>query len=386
MLEAIVMDFELAGLPTREVLTARDFSRNELTPNYRKRAKHNRLDNEMWTALAATGLVGMRTPERYGGSGVSNVTAGLVLKELAYGDFTLAYALTTQTLITELIAESAPVPIKEHWLPRQASGHCLLTFCLTEPHAGSDLKTINTATIKEPGHLRVTGKKTSVSVASQAEAFIVFSRNNTGGYATVLVEASEPGVTVGSFDDMGCRPSNRGWVNFQNVIVPAGNLITEGSPRVSLLPISYGRIQCCMVAIGAALASVDEATAYATQRFAFGQPIARFEDVAFKLVRARTMLDAAENQCLKALWLKDVGGDYVTHAAMVKSWIPRLCADIIHDLILIFGHYGYSDEVNLQQRLRDVIAFEIADGTAAIQNLHLVKQWLGRDYLPYEPQ
>ena len=137
-----------------------------------------------------------------------------------------------------------------------------------------------------------------------------------------------------------------------------------------------------MVCIGAASASIDEALQHARDRKAFGQPIGKFQGVAFPLVEHATHLAAARLLALRALQLKDRGLDHRVEANMAKSWAPRLAVQAAHDALLVFGHSAYSDEYPLGQRVRDLIGLELGDGTANITKLVVARELLGRQFAP----
>jgi cyclohexanecarboxyl-CoA dehydrogenase len=134
--------------------------------------------------------------------------------------------------------------------------------------------------------------------------------------------------------------------------------------------------------VGAASASLDEAISHARSRQAFGQPIGRFQGVAFPLAEHATLLRAARLLAYEALWRKDAGLDHRIEANMVKWWAPKAAFDAAHQALLTFGQLGWSEDQPLAQRLRDLIGTQIADGTANVTKLVVARQLLGRDYAP----
>jgi cyclohexanecarboxyl-CoA dehydrogenase len=145
----------------------------------------------------------------------------------------------------------------------------------------------------------------------------------------------------------------------------------------------YNRVMIALSCLGAAQASLDETIAYVTARHAFGRPLARFEGVSFPIAEAATHLDAARWLCYRALWNADHGQPYTKEAAMTKWWAPKLAVETIHQCLLLHGHYGYTDELPFEQRLRDVMGLEIGDGTAEIMKIVIARELMGRASLPY---
>jgi cyclohexanecarboxyl-CoA dehydrogenase len=143
------------------------------------------------------------------------------------------------------------------------------------------------------------------------------------------------------------------------------------------------RVLLCLVAIGQAATSLGEVTEYAKIRHAFGRPIAKYEGISFKIAEAATKLDAARLLCYRALWMRDQGMRHSKESAMAKWYAPSVAFDVIHDCVLMMGHYGYSTEHPFAQRLLDVMGYQIADGTSEAQKLVIVRDMIGRQFLPY---
>lgn len=130
--------------------------------------------------------------------------------------------------------------------------------------------------------------------------------------------------------------------------------------------------------LGAAQASLEDAITYTKQRTAFGQPIANFQGVSFKIAEYATLIEAARLLCYQALWRKDRGLPHTKEAAMCKWFAPQVAVNTIHDMMLIHGHYGYSQELPLELRLRNAIGFELAYGTAEIMKVILARELIGK--------
>jgi cyclohexanecarboxyl-CoA dehydrogenase len=184
---------------------------------------------------------------------------------------------------------------------------------------------------------------------------------------------------------MGCKPIGRASIFLDNVAVPESHRLGEEGRGFHLVMSQFDTIRVLLglICMGAAQTSLDEAITYAKQRMAFGKPIAKFEGVSFKIAEAATMIEAGRLLSYRALAMKDAGQFHAKESAMVKWLCPVIAVDVIHNCLLIHGQIGYSEEYPLEQRLRDVMGFELADGTADIMKLIIVREIMGREYLPY---
>ena len=189
------------------------------------------------------------------------------------------------------------------------------------------------------------------------------------GISCFVVPLDATGVSRAPTLGMGCLPLGWGSINFDGVFVPRDLMIgEEGSGFGSVMHhFDFSRPALGLLCLGAARASLDEAIAFANDREAFGQPIVKFQGVSFPIAEHATYLEAARWLCYRALWLRATGQPHTAVASMSKWWPPVVAKDAIETSMKIHGHLGYSTELPLQQRLRDVMAYLIADGTAEIQ-------------------
>jgi cyclohexanecarboxyl-CoA dehydrogenase len=186
------------------------------------------------------------------------------------------------------------------------------------------------------------------------------------------------------FQDVGGRPIGRASIHFDGLYVPDEDMLgEEGKGFTSVMQgFDYSRALIALLCIGAGQASIDEALEYSTQRHAFGQPIGKFQGVAFPLVEYATLLRAARLLSYEVLWRVDNGMPHTMEGAMVKWWVPRLAVDAAHEALLTFGQLGYSEEFPHSQRMRDMMGMEIGDGTAQVSKIVVARQLLGRASAP----
>jgi cyclohexanecarboxyl-CoA dehydrogenase len=361
------------------------FARTELAPRYRDRAATTEFPWDDYERLGDLGVMGIGLPEEYGGSGIDDpVLLGLATETLAYGDVNLAFAPVFSGLVAHQIAHGATSEICARYLPEIIAGRALVAIALTEPGAGSDAAGLSTVAAPDTDGWRIRGEKTAITAATHATAALVYAREpgtaRSRGISCFLVPLDHPGVQITPMPAMGCSPLGWGSIHFDDVHVPDDHLVGESGRGLAaaLHHFDFSRAALGLLCLGAAHASVDEACAYAIERRAFDRPLAAFQGVSFSLAEQRTFLEAARWLCYRVLWLRHVGRQHAAEAAMSKSWPPVVAKDAIEASMRVFGNLGYSAELPLQQRYRDVMAYLVADGTAEIQKRVIATSMLGR--------
>ncbi|WP_029889125.1 acyl-CoA dehydrogenase family protein [Polycyclovorans algicola] len=365
---------------------ARRFSRERLLPTYMQREKDGITDRALLREMGALGLLGVDVAPDYGGLGVDGVTTGLIVEELAYGDFNISAIVLVMSLCGAIIARNAQPEVAAKWLPRIPTGDAILALSITEPKCGSDAGSLVLKARRDGDFYVLNGEKTSTTYCDCADAFLVFARTGTveqgaRGVTAFLVPSDTPGLQTTRFSDLGSHMSGRGSVFFDDVRIPASHRLGDEGKGFSqvMAGFDYSRALIALQCLGAAQASLDEAWAYTKEREAFGGPIARFQGVSFPLVEGETLVAAARQLSYHALALRDAGQAHTVEAAMVKYLAPKTAFDVIHQCALTFGHYGWSMDLPHQQRMRDVMGLEIGDGTAGIMKMIVARARAGRE-------
>jgi cyclohexanecarboxyl-CoA dehydrogenase len=382
---------DLAFTPEQEELvrTLRAFARKELAPRSGHWDRTGEFPWEIWRRMGELGLLGLRTPEAYGGQEADFVTFGLAMEEIARGDFGCTYGLQLAGLAGEILGRNASEEIKRRWLPPTASGEAVIALALTEPSVGSDAANLACRAERDGEDYLITGEKSGISLGMVAQAAILFARTDPRGRArgvtAFLVPLDLPGVSRSPLRDMGTRVVARAVLSFDHVRVPASHRLgAEGTGfRQVMQGFDYNRVGIALACLGVAQVSLEETIAYVKSRQAFGKALATFEGVSFPIAEAATHVDACRWLCYRALWLADHGQPYTKESAMTKWWAPRLSVDTIHQCLRLHGHYGYTDELPFEQRMRDVIGLEIGDGTAEVMKVIVARELIGRESLPY---
>ncbi|HEY7654975.1 MAG TPA: acyl-CoA dehydrogenase family protein [Methylomirabilota bacterium] len=382
---------DLAFSPEQEELarTLRQFARKELAPRSAQWDKTGEFPWEAWRRMGELGLLGLRVPAAHGGQEADFLTFGIAMEEIGRGDFSCTYAIQLAGLAGEILGRSAPAEIQARWLPPTARGEAVVALALTEPGAGSDAANLACRAERDGSDYVITGEKSGISLGMAAQAAIVFARTDPAGRArgvtAFLVPLDLPGVSRSPLRDMGTRAIGRAVLAFDHVRVPASHRLgEEGTGFYQVMQgFDYNRIGIALACLGVAQQSIEETMAYVKERKAFGRALARFEGVSFAIAEAATHLEACRWLCYRALWLADQGRPHTKESAMTKWWGPRLAVETIHQCLLLHGHYGYTDELPFEQRMRDVIGLEIGDGAAEVMKMVVARELLGRESLPY---
>jgi cyclohexanecarboxyl-CoA dehydrogenase len=384
------MDFAFTPEQQELIRTVRLFARRELAPHSSRWDKSSDFPWEAWHRMGELGLLGLRTPVQYGGQEADLVTMGIGMEEVARGDFSCTYGIQLAGLAGQILGKNGHPDVNERWLPPTCRGQALIALALTEPGVGSDAAHLTCRAAREGDEYLITGEKSGISLGMAAQAAIVFARTDptsarARGVSAFLVPLDLPGVARSPLRDMGSRAVGRAVLALDHVRVPISHRLgQEGTGFYQVMEgFDYNRILIALACLGVAEESLEETMAYVKERRAFGKPLANFEGVSFRLAELATHVEAARWLCYRALWLADQGAPHTKESAMVKWWGPRLAVETIHQCLLFHGHYGYTDELPFEQRMRDVIGLEIGDGTAEVMKLIVARELMGREYLPY---
>jgi cyclohexanecarboxyl-CoA dehydrogenase len=359
--------------------TLHEFSERVLLPGYRERAASAQFPFDVYEKLGALGVLGIGLPEEYGGTGHEDpILLGLATETLARGDVNLAGAPVQIGLTGSQLAKASK-EVQERYLPPLIAGKETIAIALTEPGSGSDAAALRTTATTVPGGWRLSGEKTAISWAMHATVALVYAREpgttRSAGVSCFVVPLDSPGVTRSHMPAMGCLPLGWGALHFDDVFIPSTHLVGEpGRGFHSVMShFDFSRAALGLLCLGAAQQSLDDATRYAQQRTAFGSPIAENQGVSFQIAEHATYLEAARWLCYRALWLRDTGKPHTSLASMSKWWPPVVAKNAIEAAMRLHGNLGYSTELPLQQRFRDVMAYLVADGTAEIQKKIIAK-------------
>ena len=363
---------------------AREFAQREIAPHAAAWNEDCHVPLDVIRRMAQLGLLGVTIPEEYGGSGLGSLTMTLVMEEIARADAGTSVALAVQDgLVGAPIARHGTEAQKRHWLPLLASGERFGAYGLTEPGVGSDTAGLATRAEEQPdGSFVVSGAKTWISNGGFAGLLVLFARTDGPGASGVSAFLTEPGpgFTVSrELPKMGLHSSSTVELAFDGLHVPADGLLGERGRglRIALETLDGGRITVAAQACGIAQAALDVATEYATQRNAFGGPIARFQGVQFPIADVAAQLHAARLATHHAARRRDAGKPHGTEGAMAKLVASATAVRAADVAVQTLGGYGYSAEYAAERLYRDAKITEIYEGTSEIQRLVIARSLLG---------
>ena len=380
------MDFALTDEQLLLQETLGDFAAGELLPHYARWDRNREFPAAVWPKLGAMGVFGLRVPSEWGGAELSYLEAGLAIEQIARGDFNVCYGILNACFVGDIMSRFADPRLCAAWLGPMAAGDKVVSVMLTEPHCGSDAAAIRTRAVRDGDDYVINGEKSAITLLMAASAGILFAKTaperNAAGVTAFLLPLDSPGLTRTPYEDMGARGIVRGSLFLDNVRVPAANMIgpdNAGFTQV-MQTFDYTRALIGLMCLGAAEQTLDETVRYVKERRAFGQPVSKNQGVSFPLAEARSKLEMLRWLCYRTLWLRDQGLPHTAEAAMCKAEGPVICADVIRDCLVLYGHYGYTQDFPIEQRLRDVLGQVIADGTPQIMKMIIARHLLGKEF------
>lgn len=382
------MDFLLSDEQQAFVDSVRAFAREYVEPGVLERDREGRWDPGLWQQVADFGLAGLPVPVVHGGSGADVLTTGLALEALAYGgrDAGLNLSLGAHLTIGAMpIALHGTPAQQERYLPRLASGEWIGAFAITEPDAGSDTAAMRTRADRHGDTWVINGSKTFITNGGIADTVIVIARSDPDAppgqaFSAFVVETPAPGVTVSQeLHKLGNRTSPTVELTFADVeVADTQRLGDEGSALWRIAFECFDWERTCMIAsaIGGMGRDLDESVAYARQREAFGQPIARLGAIQDKLADMRIRLDAAQLLQRRAAWLKDQGIEHQVEASIAKAYVGEAAVANALEAVQLHGGWGYVAEFHVERGLRDAKLAAIGGGTTEIQKMVIARSLL----------
>ena len=367
---------------------ARRFATERVAPGFQERDHTRVLDRALMREMGQLGFIAPELPEQYGGQGLGSLAAGVIHEEIARADLSISYINLLASLNGQILSQHGKPEVVKPWLERLTRGDALFAIALTEPRGGSDAGNLRLRVERVGDEYVINGEKTSISAADQADATVVFGRTGSvesaaHGVTALLVPMDLPGVTTNRFDCHGQRAIGRGSIFFENVRVPVDHRLgDENKGFVQVMQgFDFSRALIGLQVLAVAKVALEETWEYVAEREAFGKPLSAFQGVSHPLADYETQVAAARLLCLQTLWSKDHNLPHTAEAAMCKWWAPKLSYDVIHQCLLMFGHGGYYRGV-MEQRLRDVLGFQIGDGTAQIMKTIIARTKAGRAAVP----
>ncbi|MBX3259811.1 MAG: acyl-CoA dehydrogenase family protein [Labilithrix sp.] len=379
------MDFTLSEHHELLRKTVREFARAEVLPHARKWDEEERFPKEIVPRLAELGLLGIRIPEEYEGSGMDVTSYAICVEEIARADGSLALTVASHNgLGTGHILAFGSEAQKKKYLPKAAKGEWLAAWALTEPGSGSDSAGLRTTARREGDKWVLNGTKMFITQGSVGGFCVVLARTNPDvakqkGITAFVVEHGTKGFSASKhLEKLGCRSSDTVELTLEDVVVGDEQRVGEIDHGFTdtMKILDRGRISIAAMALGLGYGALEMALAYAKDRKQFDKPIADFQAVQWMLADMKTELDAAQLLTYRAAWLADQGRPFTKEASMAKLFASEASSRACNKALQIHGGYGYTREFHVERHLRDAKICEIGEGTSEVQRIVIAKQLL----------
>jgi cyclohexanecarboxyl-CoA dehydrogenase len=367
--------------------TVRTYAEAEILPHYQRWDRTGEwLTQDFIDKLVNMGLLRLRLPEKYGGQGYSFVDCGIVCEEIGRCDHQIRYIISNAIHLGEMASSMHP-DLQEEWIPRIAKGE-MMSLAFTEPGGGADAGNIRTKAVKEGDYYILNGEKTSITFTGVSK--VVFVSARTGGpgprgLSFFLVPTDTSGVKTTNFERMGQRLDRGGSFFFDDVKIPARNMIGKENEGFiwAMTIIGYNRNFVPLACIGAAQKSIDETVEYVKTRQVMGRSVSKWQGVANELATEATKLEAARMLCYRALSLNDRGLRHDAESSMAKWWGVKVANEALYTCMRLHGHYGWAKDLPFEQRLRDCLGMESADGPREVHLGIIARDLLGKEHAPF---
>jgi alkylation response protein AidB-like acyl-CoA dehydrogenase len=366
--------------------TVREFAEAEIRPHVMEWDTAQGFPPSLWPKLAALGLTGIQFPEEYGGSAMSAVDYCICIEELARVCPGVALSVAAHNgLCSAHIAMFGTAEQKQRFLPRLMNGEAIGAWGLTEAGAGSDAAAMRTVAVRHGDAWVINGSKHFITHGKIGSVMVVMAvTDRTRGHRGVsafIVEHGTAGMAAGKKEDkLGMRASDTSEVIFQDCRVPAAQLLgDDGQGFINTLQVlDAGRIGIAALSVGLAQGAYEAALRYAKERRQFGQPIAAFQAIQWKLADNAVRIEAARLLTYRAAFLKDLGVRTTRESSMAKLYSSEIAVKAADDCVQIHGGYGFVKDYPAEKYFRDVKLLTIGEGTSEIQRLVIARQLLAQ--------
>lgn len=332
------------------------------------------------------GFCGIYTPEEQGGIGLSRLDAALIFEELAAADPSTAAYISIHNMATWMVASWGQPALREQWVPAMASGQKLGSYCLTEPGAGSDAASLKTRAVRDGDDYVIDGAKAFISGAGATDMLVVMARTGgegARGISAIAVPANLPGIEYGKKEEkMGWNSQPTRTISFSGVRVPVANRLGEEGEgfKIAMKGLDGGRLNIAACSLGAAQGALDAARRYLRERSQFGQALAQFQALQFKLADMATELVAARQMVHGAARRLDARtSDATVWCAMAKRFATDAGFAVCNDALQLHGGYGYIREYPVERLLRDSRVHQILEGTNEIMRVIVARHLLNTE-------
>jgi hypothetical protein len=366
--------------------SVREFAEAEMRPHVMEWDEAQHFPMELLPKLAAIGLTGIQFDEQYGGSAMSAVDYCICIEELARVDPAIALSVAAHNgLCTSHLNMFGSAEQKDRYLPRLVRGEVLGAWGLTESGAGSDAASMRTTAVRQGDCWTINGSKAFITHGAIGGVMVVMAvtdrTKGNRGISAFVVEHGTAGMRAGKKENkLGMRASDTSEVIFEDCRLPVSQMVgEEGQGFINTLQVlDAGRIGIAALSVGLAQGAYEAARDYAKERRQFGQPIASFQAIQWKLANAATDIEASRLLTYRAAYLRDRGKRMTRESAMAKLYASEVAVRAAEDGVQIHGGYGFVKDYPAEKYFRDVKLVTIGEGTSEIQRLVIARQLLAQ--------
>ncbi|MBL0310519.1 MAG: acyl-CoA dehydrogenase family protein [Bacteroidetes bacterium] len=379
------MNFDYNDNQKMIVQTVRDFAEREIRPNLMKWDEEQIFPRDLFYKMGELGFLGVFVPEKYSGSGFGYFEYVTVVSEIAKvcGSIGLSVA-AHNSLCTGHIYYHGTEEQKKKYLPKLATGEWIGAWALTEPNTGSDAMRMKCTAKKVDGGWILNGTKSWITHGKSGDVVLAVIRTgellDSKGMTSFIIERGTKGLKAGKKENkLGMRASETAEVIFEDCFVPDEN-VCGGEAKVgsgfqqAMQVLDGGRISIASIGLGIAKGAFEASVKYAKERQQFGQPIANFQAISFKLADMATKIEAGELLTMQAAYLKNEGKKMTKESAFAKYYTSEIAVQISTDAIQVFGGYGYTKDFPVEKFFRDSKLCTIGEGTSEIQKLVISRE------------
>ncbi len=378
----LVVDFTLTDEQKHIKETAHDFAEKEMRPVAAEYDRDATWPQEVLEKAWELGLMNSHIPEEYGGPGLDYMTGSLIEEELGWGCAGMTTSIVNNGLASAPVLIAGSEDVKKKYLSMLTEECSFASFGLTEPEAGSDVGAIRTSAVKKGDKYVINGTKQFITNGSHASWFTVLAKTDPeAGHRglSMFVVPKGDGVTVDKKEDkLGQRASDTATISFQDVEIPAENLIGEENKGFKLAMMTFDRTRpgVAAIAVGISQAALEYSSEYSKERVQFGVPIAMHQAVSFMIADMATKTEAARLLVWKSASQLDEGMPNTLVSSMAKRFAADTAMEVTVDAVQVHGGYGYIKDYPVEKLMRDAKLMQIYEGTSQVQRLVIAREVL----------
>jgi acyl-CoA dehydrogenase len=362
---------------------AHDFAEKEIRPVAWDYDRDSTWPQEIIEKAFEVGLMNVHIPEAYGGPGLDYLSGCLIEEDLGWGCSGIGTTLMANGLASAPLLIGGSEETKKKYLGMLTEEPKLASFCLTEPDAGSDVSGMKTRAVKKGDKYVISGSKCFITNGGYADWFTVYAKTDPDaghrGITAFVVDRDAGGVTVDKKEDkLGQRASNTATISFDEVEVPAENMLGDENHgfKLAMTTLDRTRPAVSSMAVGIARAAFEFASEYSKERVQFGVPIAMHQAVAFMIADMATKIEAARLLVWESAVLLDQGKRNTLVSSHAKRFAADSAMEVTVDAVQVYGGYGFIKEYPVEKLMRDAKIMQLYEGTSQIQRLVIAREIL----------